>query len=128
MKTQKNIKLARKTAVELICSVLPVPKNIIKGGEESPGVFAYSAAFGGIQVSCIHDWHRGNGRIQLTLSDGVGRNMIRMYFHPDTLNRDLGAEEAEKEDNRSLLRQEWVQRVGRERAHKLVDQYCEGCC
>ena len=50
-----------------------------------------------------------------------------MYFHPDTLNRDFGAEEAEKEDDRRMLRQEWAQRVGREKAHKFVDQYCEGC-
>lgn len=127
MKPRKNIRLTRKTAVELICATIPIPKNSIQGGGKAPGVFIYTAAFGGLSVNCTNDWYRGNGRIELTISDDWGGNIIRMYFHPDTLNRDFGAEEAEKEDDRRVLRQEWAQRVGREKAHKCVDQYCEGC-
>lgn len=127
MKPRKNIRLTRKTAVDLICAIIPIPKSSIQGGEKAPGVFTYAAAFGCLSVNCTNDWCRGNGRIELTISDNLGGNMIRMYFHPDTLNRDFGAEEAEKEDDRRMLRQEWAQRVGREKAHKFVDQYCEGC-
>lgn len=31
------------------------------------------------------------------------------------------------EAERQKDREEWARRVGREKAHKFVDQYCEGC-
>ena len=39
MKPRKNIRLTRKTAVDLICAIIPVPKSSIQGGEKAPGVF-----------------------------------------------------------------------------------------
>jgi hypothetical protein len=57
----------------------------------------------------------------LTLSDGS--NVITQYYHPDTLNRDYAAEQAEKAEAAKEARKEWVQEIGKEAAHKLVDQY-----
>lgn len=127
MKKYGNLKLTRKTAAELICSTLPVPKKDIQGGEKAPGVFIYTVQVGALEVTCSNDWYTHNKRIQLTVSDGLGGNTIRMYFHPDTLNRDFGAEDADKEQDRREARMSWAQNMGRERAHQFVDQYCEGC-
>lgn len=127
MKPQKNIRLTRKTAVELICAAIPVPKSSIQGGEKAPGVYAYEAAFGSLLVSCTFDRYDPSRRIRLAVTDGTGSSGIQMCFHPDTLNRDYVAEEAEREDARLALRREWAQRVGREKAHRFVDQYCESC-
>ena len=126
MKPQKKIRLTRKTAVALICGVMPIPKSSIQGGEQAPGVYAYTATFGELVVSCTSNWRDSSGRIQLTVSDGSGGGTLRMYFHPETLNRDYVAEDAWKEADRLETRKDWVQRVGRERAHRFVDRYCEG--
>lgn len=126
MKAQKDYRLTRKTAVELICSVIPVPKSSIQGGEQIPGVFTYQAEFGSLLVSCTYDCYGSNGRIRLTVTDGSPGNNIRMCFHPGTLNRDFVTEDAERDEHNRDLRIEWAQRVGREQAHRFVDQYCEG--
>ena len=42
------------------------------------------------------------------------------------MNRDYVAEDAEKEDESKQARKEWVQALGPELAHKLIDQYWEG--
>ena len=55
-----------------------------------------------------------------------GGTPIVRYYHPDTLNRDHAAEDAEKEADAKQARKEWVQTLGPELAHKLVDQYWEG--
>ena len=125
MKKQKNIRLTRKTAVELICSVLPVPKSSIQGGEVTSGVYIYEAAAGSFDVSCACDRCASNGLIRLTVHDRLGGSSIRMYFNPNTLERDFVAEEAYKADERREERIRWAQDVGRELAHRLVDQYCE---
>ncbi len=60
----------------------------------------------------------------MTISDG--ENQIIQYYHPDTLNRDYVAEQAEKEEAAREARKDWVQSIGLEIAHKLVDRYWEG--
>ena len=52
--------------------------------------------------------------------------LLSAITHPDTLNRDYVAEQAEKEDEAKQARKEWVWVVGKEMAHKLVDQYWGG--
>lgn len=42
------------------------------------------------------------------------------------LNRDYVAEQAEKEEAAREARKDWVQSMGLEMAHKLVDRYWEG--
>lgn len=126
MKKHKNIRLTRKTAVELICSTLPMPKSSIQGGEVALDVHTYAANLGSLFVCCTNDWANHNGLIRLTVEDRPIGNTIRMYFDPDTLERNFAAEEAEKEQDRLEARKDWVQRVGRERAHDFVEQCCEG--
>lgn len=53
----------------------------------------------------------------------TGEPPIVRYYHPDTLNRDHVAEDAEKEADAKQARKEWVWAMGKEMAHKLVDQY-----
>lgn len=44
----------------------------------------------------------------------------------DHLERDYVAEQAEKEDEAKQARKEWVWAMGKEMAHRLVDQYWGG--
>lgn len=77
----------------------------------------------GLEIRCENDWFNHNGRIKLTIANVDGGTPIIRYYHPDTLNRDYVAEQAEKEDEAKQARKEWVQTLGPELAHKLVDQY-----
>jgi hypothetical protein len=119
------LKLTKKTAWELISKNFP--QRNIKGGETAPGVYCYTASTGcfpdGLQITVENDWFNHNGRFRLTISDGVGGNRIIQYYHPDTLNRDYAAEQVEKEEAALAARKYWVWEIGKEAAHKLVDQY-----
>ena len=44
----------------------------------------------------------------------------------EPLNRDYVAEQAEKEAEAKQARKEWVWAMGKEMAHRLVDQYWGG--
>ena len=125
MKKQKPIRLTRKTAVELICSVLPVPKSSIQGGEVNPGVYIYKAAAGSFDVTCTSRHCDSSGLISVTVHDRLGGRSIRMYFNPNTLERNFAAEEVYKAEDCREERIRWAQNVGREMAHRLIDQYCE---
>lgn len=126
MANQKYIKLTRKTAVNLIRSAVPVTANLIEGGAHPDGAVIYSAHTDWLDVTCSNDWHEHNGRIRLVVADTLGGGSVCMYFDPDTLSRDYGAEAAERDDARREDREKWVQQIGRERAHKLVDEYWGG--
>lgn len=120
----KPLKLKRTTAARLMAQVAgPGLKPLLR--EPEIGATIYEAQRGCLEICCENDWYEKNGRIKLTITDGIGGNQIRMYFHPDTLHRDFVAEDAEKEDDRRASRVQWVGSVGREQAHKLVDQYWE---
>jgi len=127
MRKSKAVKLTRKTAVGLIRSVVPVSPKAIEGGAQAPGAVIYTVQTGALDVTCSNDWYTCNGRIQLIVADRMGGGSIRLYFHPETLNRDYVAEEADRQDDRREARITWAQSVGKERAHKFVDQYLEGC-
>lgn len=93
-----------------------------------PDVAIFKASTGpeGLEIRCENDWFNHNGRIKLTIANVDGGTPIVRYYHPDTLNRDHVAEDAEKEDEAKQARKEWVWAMGKELAHKLVDQYWEG--
>ena len=121
-----NVFLTKRVAWELI-SRIHTELNIKK--EVTPSdVAIYKATTGpeGLEIRCENDWFNRNGRIKLTISDVEGGTPIIRYYHPDTLNRDYVAEQAEKEAEAKAARMEWVQMMGPELAHKLVDQYMEG--
>ena len=90
-----------------------------------PDVAIFTASTGpeGLEIRCENDWFNHNGRIKLTISNVDGGTPIVRYYHPDTLNRDHVAEDAEKEADAKQARKEWVWAMGKEMAHKLVDQY-----
>ncbi len=121
----KPVKLSRMTATRLMVQVIgPGVKPLLS--EPGAGATVYKAERGCLEICCENDWYNHNGRIRLTITDGIGGNQIRMYFHPDTLNRDFEAEDAEKEDDRREARLKWVSEIGKDLAHKLVDRYWEG--
>lgn len=121
-----NVKLTKRQAWELISRIYP-RLNIQK--EITPSdVAIFTATTGpeGLEIRCENDWFNHNGRIKLTIGNVDGGTPIIRYYHPDTLNRDYVAEDAEKEDEAKQARKEWVQALGPELAHKLIDQYWEG--
>ena len=99
-----------------------------QAGSHPPDVAIFKASTGpeGLEIRCENDWFNHNGRIKLTIANVDGGSPIIRYYHPDTLNRDYVAEQAEKEDEAKQARKEWVWVVGKEMAHKLVDQYWGG--
>ena len=119
-----NVKLTKRKAWELISRIHPRLNIKQEATPSDVAIFKASTGPEGLEIRCENDWFNHNGRIRLTISDG--ENQIIQYFHPDTLNRDYVAEDAEKEDEAKQARKDWVQTLGPELAHKLVDQYWEG--
>ena len=69
-----------------------------QAGSHPPDVAIFTAYTGpeGLEIRCENDWFNHNGRIKLTISNMDGGTPIVRYYHPDTLNRDHVAEDAEK--------------------------------
>ena len=88
-------------------------------------IFRASTGPAGLDIVCENDWATCNGRISLTITEKGNGRKLRMYFHPDTLNRDFLAELAEREEEERQARIKWVAKMGLEQAHKLIDQYWE---
>lgn len=101
-------------------------KDIVAANPAMTAIFKASTGPEGLEIRCENDWFNHNGRIKLTIANVDGGTPIVRYYHPDTLNRDYVAEDAEKEDEAKQARKDWVQTLGPELAHKLVDQYWEG--
>ena len=119
----KPVKLTQKTALKLIRQISSGLK--VKKEAMPPDIAIFRAELGVLEIRCENDWFNNNGLIKLTIYDHLGGNFIRMYFHPETLNRDFVAEQSDKADDRREARRDWVQMIGREQAHKLVDQCWE---
>lgn len=118
-----NVKLTKRKAWELISRIHP--RLNINQEVTPPDVAIFTASTGpeGLEIRCENDWFNHNGRIKLAISNVDGGTPIVRYYHPDTLNRDHVAEDAEKEADAKQARKEWVWAMGKEMAHKLVDQY-----
>ena len=121
----KPVKLTKKTAVMLIQRVIPLSPKLISGGAGNNGAVRYSAPVGpeGLEITCENDWFTHNGYIKVTIHDTHGGSCLTMYFSPNTFERDHSAEEFDKKEAAADARKKWVQEVGREQAHKLVDLY-----
>ena len=78
----------------------------------------------------VHLWNLQEG-VQDTSRSGTpqpevqdsGGSCLTMYFSPNTFERDYSAEQFDKKEAAADARKKWVQEVGREQAHKLVDLY-----
>lgn len=121
----KPCKLTRTSAVKLMRRVIPVPMNLINGPTGNNGTVIFTAPVGpeGLEIKVENDWFTRNGCINLTISDTSGGSCLTMYFSPNTFERDYSAEEFDKKEAAADARKKWVQKVGREQAHKLVDLY-----
>ena len=123
MKKPNYFKLSKRTALALMNKVLPVTAKQLQGGEAAPGVYRYTAQVGCFEIRCENDRYSHAGRFAVVVHDCEGGAAIKMFFHPETLNRDFGAEQAEKDAESREARVIWAQTMGREMAHKLIDQY-----
>lgn len=121
----KPVKLTKKTAVMLIQRVIPMSPKLISGGAGNNGAVRFTAPVGpeGLEITCENDWFTHNGCIGVTISDTSGGAHMTMYFSPNTFERDFSAENFDKKEAAREAREKWVQEIGREQAHKLVDLY-----
>lgn len=124
----KPVKLTKKTATMLIRRFFPVSLNLTCQKSEDGGAVRFTASTGpeGLEIVCENDWFNHNGCIRLTISDPSGGSCLTMYFSPNTFERDYSAEEYDKRESAREARETWVAEVGRDMAHKLVDQYWGG--
>lgn len=83
-------------------------------------------SLGGLSIKVENDRYTHVGRYGLKIHDCSGGTVMTMLFHPETLNRDFGAEDAEKCDAAQRTRREWVQSHGPDYCHKMVDRYWNG--
>ncbi len=119
------MKLTKKTAVMLIQRVIPLSLKLISGPTGGNGAVRFTALTGpeGLEITCENDWLTHNGCIKLTISDTSGGSCLTMYFSPNTFERNYSEEEFDKKEAAREARERWVAEVGKEQAHKLVDQY-----
>lgn len=121
----KPCKLTKKTALMLIQRVIPMSPKLISGPTGNDGAVIFTAPVGpeGLEIKVENDWFTHNGCIKLTVHDTSGGSCLTMYFSPNTFERDYSAEQFDKKEAAADARKQWVQEVGREQAHKLVDLY-----
>lgn len=122
----KTVKLTMKTAKNLIGRIDPRLRVVKDDTAPDVAIFRAYTCPNGLDIVCENDWFTRNGRISLTITDSEGGRTLRMYFYPDTLNRDFLAEMEEREMEERKARIKWVALIGRKRAHELIDQYWEG--
>ena len=116
-----NVKLTKRKAWELISRIQPRLNIKQEATPSDVAIFKASTGPEGLEIRCENDWFNHNGRIKLTIGNVDGGTPIIRYYHPDTLNRDYVAEQAEKEAEAKQARKEWVWAMGKEMAHRLVD-------
>lgn len=126
MKNFELVKLSQKTAKTLIQREIGLSAARLEQTKIPGSITSYTMSIGSLGIKVENDWFTSNGRIKLTITNGIGGNVIQMYFHPDTLNRDFGAEDAEKQDAQTEARNNWVFTHGTEYCHKAVDRIWEG--
>lgn len=117
------LKLTQKLARTLITREIGVPARNLEKIAAPDGVYAYEMSLGGLSIKVENDRYTHAGRYGLKVHDRSGGTVITMLFHPETLNRDFGAEDAEKSDAAQRTRRDWVQSHGPDYCHKMVDRY-----
>ena len=108
-----NVKLTKRKAWELISRIQPRLNIKQEATPSDVAIFKASTGPEGLEI-------------KLTIGNVDGGTPIIRYYYPDTLNRDYVAEQAEKEAEAKQARKEWVWAMGKEMAHRLVDQYWGG--
>ena len=92
-----------------------------------PDVAIYRGSTGpdGLSVRIENDWLRHDGAIHMIISDFGGMGRMERIYDPDTMERNIDAEEDAKRKDAKQERIEWVRSIGKELAHGLVDKYWE---
>ncbi len=118
--------ITQKVARTLINREIGVPARNLEKVAAPDGAYAYRMAMGGLDIQVENDRFAHAGRYALKLHDRFGGTMMTMLFHPETLNRDFGAEDAAKSDAAQETRRDWVLDHGPDYCHKMVDRYWAG--
>lgn len=123
--SKKNVKLTMNAARLLARQVMPGVK--LERDKTPPSVAIYRGDTGpdGLSIRVENDWFHGDGMIHMTISDFGGMGYIERIYSPDTLERNIDAEEDAKRKGAKQERIEWVRSIGKELAHGLVDKYWE---
>lgn len=120
------LRLTQKLARTLITREIGVSARNLEKIAAPDGVYAYEMSLGGLSIKVENDRYTHVGRYGLKIHDCSGGMVMTMLFHPETLNRDFGAEDAEKSDAAQRNRREWVQSHGPDYCHKIIDRYWNG--
>lgn len=120
------LRLTQKLARTLITREIGVSARNLEKIAAPDGVYAYEMSLGGLSIKVENDRYTHAGRYGLKIHDRSGGTVMTMLFHPETLNRDFGAEDAEKSGTEQRTRREWVQSHGSDYCHKMVDRYWNG--
>ena len=123
--SKKNVKLTMAAASRLARGVFPGIK--LERDKTVPDVAIYRGSTGpdGLSVRIENDWLRHDGAIHMIISDFGGMGRMERIYDPDTMERNYAAEMVEKHEETKRDRIVWVQSIGTELAHKLVDKYWE---
>ena len=123
--SKKNVKLTMAAASRLARGVFPGIK--LERDKTVPDVAIYRGSTGpdGLSVRIENDWLRHDGAIHMIISDFGGMGCMERIYDPDTMERNIDAEEDAKRKDAKQERIEWVRSIGKELAHGLVDKYWE---
>ena len=123
---ERPLVLTKKMALKIMkraCGITDI--NLLRQKENGlPDVYIFAADIGCLTVLCENDWYDRCGLYSIHIV-GNTYTSIRMYFLPDTLERDYAAEAEYYRREARFSRACWVHYVGPEEAHKLVDQYAQ---
>ena len=90
----KPLRLAKKTAKELVRKVFGQPFGYLEKDKDSGDADIYRMNIGELSVTVENDWFERNGLYVVHIAaHSHSVNHMRMYFRPDTLEEDTDAEE-----------------------------------
>lgn len=118
---KKPIRLTRKTAEHILRRELG-QKLSLQVDDMSLPAQRYHASTGNLHITIENDWYERNGLIRLRVADPSGQD-IHMYIRPETLERDLLAEEKRRIVLERERLESWANLHGAAFCHKMIDQW-----
>ena len=100
MEKKKIARLNKKTAQKLVKQVLGISGAALTKEETGDEADIYHMTMGELKIKVENDWFGKTDLFIINISAprSVHDNVIRLYFHPDTLEEDWEAEEAWKKE------------------------------
>lgn len=118
-----SVRLNKDIAKTLIDRIFPGLKIVKDSTPSDVAIFRARTGPDGLEIRCENDWFDLNGRIGVTIHDGIGSNSIKMFFFSKTLERDFETEDAYKKRTRMEQIEKWAGDVGAEKARKMIDEF-----